>query len=335
MVKIGVVGYGYWGPNLVRNFSAADNCEVSGIVDLSENRLQSVKKLYPGINTSTSYDLLINDPSIDGIVIALPVAEHYEFAKKALLKNKDVLIEKPMTDSVEKAQELISIAKKMRRILMVDHTFIYTGAVRKIKELIDKDIIGEINYFDSLRVNLGLFQSDINVIWDLAPHDLSILNFLLKEDPCSIIATGISHTRNNIENIAYIILFFKSKMIAHFNVSWTSPVKIRQILIGGSKKMVLYNDLESTEKIKVYDAGFSVTNHIEENKILVDYRIGDIFVPKIEVTEALKLVADDFINSIVKRSEPLSNWEMGLEVVKILEAAEKSIKNNGREIKIK
>lgn len=334
MVKIGVVGYGYWGPNLVRNFSTTDNCEISGVVDVIESRLQSVKKLYPGINVSTSYDMLINDSSIDGIVISLPVAKHYEFAKKALLNNKDVLIEKPMSDSVEKARELISIAKKMHRILMVDHTFIYTGAVRKIKELIDKDIIGEINYFDSLRVNLGLFQSDINVIWDLAPHDLSILNFLVKEKPYSVIATGISHTNNNIENIAYITLFYKSKLIAHFNVSWTSPVKVRQILIGGSKKMVLYNDLESTEKIKVYDTGFSVTNQIEENKILVDYRIGDIFVPKIDVTEALKLVADDFINSIITRSEPLSNWEMGLEVVKILEAAEKSIKNNSREIKI-
>lgn len=334
MIKIGVVGYGYWGPNLVRNFSTADNCEISGVVDINESRLQSAKKLYPGINISTSYDMLINDPSIDGIVITLPVAEHYEFAKRALLSNKDVLIEKPMTDSVEKASELISIAKKMRRILMVDHTFIYTGAVRKIKELIDNDIIGEINYFDSLRVNLGLFQSDINVIWDLAPHDLSILNFLLKETPYSVIATGISHTGNNIENIAYITLFFKSKLIAHFNVSWTSPVKIRQILIGGSKKMVLYNDLESTEKIKVYDTGFSVIDYIEENKILVDYRIGDIFVPKVEVTEALKLVADDFINSIIRRSEPLSNWGMGLEVVKILEAAEKSIKNNSRETKI-
>lgn len=334
MVKIGIVGFGYWGPNLVRNFSANDNCVISGVVDINESRLQLVKKTYPGINVSTSYDFLINDPAIDGIVIALPVSEHYEFAKKALLNNKDVLIEKPMTDSVEKALELISISKKMGKILMVDHTFIYTGAVRKIKELIDKDVIGEINYFDSLRVNLGLFQKDINVVWDLAPHDLSILNFLIKETPLSVIATGISHTNNNIENIAYVTLFFKSKLIAHFNVSWTSPVKIRQILIGGSKNMILYNDLEATEKIKVYDTGFSVANNIEENKILVDYRIGDIFVPKVEVTEALKLVVDDFINSIVKRSEPLSNWEMGLEVVKILEAADKSIKNNGREITI-
>jgi len=334
MVKIGVVGYGYWGPNLVRNFSSVDNCEVARVVDANELRLQTVKKLYPNTDTSTSFDSLINDPSIDGIIIALPVAEHYEFAKKALLKNKDVLIEKPMANSVDKAQELISIAKKMGRILMIDHTFIYTSAVRKIKDLIDNDFIGEINYFDSLRINLGLFQRDINVIWDLVPHDLSILNFLLKEKPTSVIATGISHTSNNIENIAYITLFFKSKLIAHFNVSWTSPVKIRQILIGGSKKMILYNDLESTEKIKVYDTGFSVTNHVNENKILVDYRVGDIFVPKVELVEALKLVAEDFVNSILKRCEPISNGNMGLEVVKVLEAAEHSIKNRGKEIEI-
>ena len=221
---------------------------------------------------------------------------------------------------------------KKNKILMVDHTFLYTGAVKKIKELITNDEIGKINYFDSMRINLGLFQKDINVLWDLAPHDISILSYLIKGTPTSIIAKGISHTENGIENTAYLIMNYNSNLIAHVNVSWTSPVKIRQILIGGTKKMIVYNDLESTEKVKVYDTGYNIISREDENKILVDYRIGDIYIPKIDTTEALIGVTSDFVNSIIKGDEPVSNWKLGLEVVSILESAEKSIKNSGKEI---
>ena len=237
-----------------------------------------------------------------------------------------------MTDSKDKALQLIDIAIKKNKILMVDHTFLYTGAVRKIKELITSGEIGKINYFDSMRINLGLFQKDINVLWDLAPHDISILNYLIAETPKSIVATGISHTENGIENTAYLIMHFNSSLIVHINVSWVSPVKIRQILIGGTKKMIVYNDLESTEKVRVYDTGYNIISREDENKILVDYRIGDIYIPKVDTTEALIGVTSDFINSIIKGNEPTSNWKIGLEVVSILESAEKSIKNNGKEI---
>ena len=335
MIKIGVIGFGYWGPNLVRNFSYTDNCIVKRIVDSDSKRLSLAQKLYPNVLTSKTVDSIINDNDLDGIAIALPVSEHYNVAKKALLNGKNVLIEKPMTDSKKKALELIDIAKNKNKVLMVDHTFLYTGAVKKIKELIADGTIGKINYFDSIRVNLGLFQKDINVLWDLAPHDISILNYIIDEPPESIVALGASHTKNNIENIAYLTMQFKSNLIVHVNVSWASPVKIRQILIGGTKKMIVYNDMEPTEKIKVYDTGYNVISQEDENKFLVDYRIGDIHTPKLDTSEALIGVTSDFINAIATGTEPISNWQLGLSVVSILESAEKSIKNNGKTIIIK
>lgn len=332
MANIGIAGFGYWGPNLVRNFSGVDSCVVKKVADANNARLAMVGKSYPQIETTTNIDDLLNDPAIDGIVIALPVSLHYEVAKKALLKGKHVLVEKPLTDSTEQALQLIDLAQKMDRVLMVDHTFLYTGAVRKMKEIIDAGGIGDVQFFDSVRINLGLFQKDINVLWDLAPHDISILGYLLNEEPCSVVATGISHTPNGIENIAYMTLNFASNKIAHFNNSWTSPVKIRQILIGGTQKMIVYDDLEPTEKVKVYDTGYEFISKEEENKILVDYRVGDIYIPKLDNKEALRGVAEDFLTAIHNGSEPVANWKNGLSVVRILEAAEKSLKNKGKEV---
>ena len=332
MVKIGIIGYGYWGPNLVRNFAALDNCKLHMVADLREDRLNLIKKTYPAVAVTTNVDEAINHPEIDALVIATPVFTHFPLAKKALEAGKHVLIEKPMASSVAEAEELIALAAKKKKLLMVDHTFLYTGAVQKMKSLIDSGEIGNIDYFDSTRINLGLFQQDINVLWDLAPHDISILNYVIAEKPYSIQATGISHTNNGLENIAYLTVNYKSHIIAHFNCSWSSPVKIRTILIGGDKKMILFNDMEPTEKVKIYETGYSVKSDEEKRKILVDYRVGDIFVPKLSPKEALAGMANDFINSIMNSSQPVSSSQVGLDVVRILEASQKSIKNKGKEI---
>lgn len=334
MIKIGIIGYGYWGPNLTRNFNSQDDCEVKWIIDSRPERLELVNKTYPAINTSANKDDLMNDHDVDGVLIATPVFLHYELAKEALNKGKHVMVEKPMTTTSQEAQSLIELAQKQQKTLMVDHTFLYTGAVNKIKELVDDGEIGNVQYFDSTRINLGLFQPDINVIWDLAPHDLSILYHLTDVKPHSIIATGIAHTNTGMENIAYLTIKYNENKIAHFNCSWTSPVKIRRILIGGDEKMVIFDDVEPTEKVKVYDTGYNVKVNSDEARrnVLVDYRVGDIYIPKVEKKEALAGVASDFLNAIDTGKEPVSNWESGLDVVKILEASDESLKNNGQEI---
>jgi len=332
MINIGVIGFGYWGPNLVRNFSNVSNAKVVAIAESRQERKSIILKSYPNITVYNEAIDLIKDPKIDAVIIATPVYSHFELAKRALNNGKHVLIEKPMTASVDEAKELIDIAERNNLILMVDHTFLYTGAVKKMKELIDYNEIGQLKYFDSTRINLGLFQPDVNVLWDLAPHDISILSFLVNEDPLSINATGISHTQNDIENIAYMTVNYESSFIAHFNCSWTSPVKVRQTLIGGDKKMIVYNDLEPSEKLRIYDTSYNHQTDEEKNKILVDYRTGDVYLPKIQNVEALSGVANDFITSILEGKSPVSNAYSGLRVVKILEAAQKSIKNNGKEI---
>ena len=335
MLKIGIIGFGYWGPNLVRNFTNQLEAIVVMVADGRNERLQVLKKNYPNIDAVQSAEDILKNPNIDAVVIATEVFSHYKLAKEALLNGKHVLLEKPMTSSSIEAEELIDIALKKNLVLMVDHTFLYTGAVQKIKELIDDNTIGSPRYFDSSRINLGLFQNDINVLWDLAPHDISILTFLIKNKPFSVNATGISHTKNNIENIAYMTVNYEQDFIAHFNCSWTSPVKIRQTLIGGDSKMIVYNDLEPSEKVRVYDTGYDHRTDEELNRIRVDYRNGDVFIPKLNSKEALFSVAEDFISSIIYKNTPLSNAYLGLEVVKILEASEISIKNNGKEVKIK
>jgi predicted dehydrogenase len=334
-ITIGVIGYGYWGPNIVRNFFTAPNCTVKAVADGRPERLAVLAKIFPSINGVKAAEDIINDNEIDAVVIATPVFTHFALAKKALEKGKHVLIEKPITSTVAQAEELIELAEKKGLTLMADHTFLYTGAVQKMKELIDTDVVGTPRYFDSSRINLGLFQPDVNVLWDLAPHDISILTYLVTELPLSINATGISHTRNNIENIAYMTVNYNSDFIAHFNCSWTSPVKVRQTLIGGDKKMIVYNDLEPSEKVRVYDTSYQHKTDDEKTTIMVDYRTGDVYIPKIQLSEALAGVANDFIQSIIHKTKPLANAHLGMQVVKILEASQESIKNNGKEVKIK
>ena len=334
MIGIGIIGLGYWGPNLLRNFSALENARVVAVSDLREDRLKKISRAYPSVEFTTETDSLFKNPRIDAIVVATPVFLHFPLAMKALEAGKHVMVEKPLAASVRECEELISLSVSKNLLLMADHTFLYTGAVKKLNQLIGKGELGVVNYYDSTRINLGLFQPDVNVLWDLAPHDISILNHLVEEEPVSVHATGISHTGNGIENIAYMTLHYNSGLIAHFNCSWSSPVKIRQILIGGDKKMVLFNDMEPSEKLKIYDTGYSVKSDEDKRHIMIDYRTGDVFSPKLELTEALHGVARDFVDSILHRTVPVSNMYLGLKVVKILEAASQSLRKSGTEVKL-
>ena len=331
-MNIGIIGYGYWGPNLVRNFSLVNNCKVKMVSDFRQDRLVIVYKTYPGIKVTNNPEDILLSNEIDAVVIATPVFTHFSLAKKALENGKHVLLEKPMTSTIKEAEELINLAKQKGLLLMVDHTFLYTGAVMKMKQLINEKSIGEIQYFDSSRINLGLFQIDVNVLWDLAPHDISILLHLINKIPYSVNATGVSHTKNGIENVAYLTINYSENFIAHFSCSWTSPVKLRTMLIGGDKKMMVFNDLEPSEKIRIYDTGYNYKTDEEKNRLMVDYRTGDVYIPKLESKEALFGMASDFINSIINKTEPLSNAQLGLDVIQILEASQQSIKNNGKEI---
>jgi predicted dehydrogenase len=331
MIKIGIIGYGYWGPNLVRNFFNLNSCAVSEVADTRVERLKLLKKNYPSIKITTDVNDIFDDKSIDAVVIAVPISSHFKLAKRALEKGKHVLVEKPMTSSLKNSLILIDLAKKKKKVLMVDHTFLYTDAVQKIKKFIDNGELGKINYFDSTRINLGLFQKDVNVLWDLAAHDVSILLYLISEKPQTVLATGVSHTKNKIENIAFMTLKYKSGLIAHFDCSWSSPVKVRQTLIGGSKKMIVYNDVEPSEKIKIYDSG----SQLKKNKsdVLIDYRTGDIQIPKIELKEGLSSMAADFLNAVKTGKKPISDSQLGLEVVKILTLADWSMKQGGKPVK--
>jgi len=337
-VNIGIAGCGYWGKNLVRNFFEVENCWLSSIVDENTKTLDEINKRYPSLKIYTDYKELLDSEEVNTVVISTPANTHYQMVKDALLADKHVLVEKPFVRSIGQAKELVELAEKRNKILMVDHTFLFTGAVRKIKELIDANGIGNILYYDSVRINLGLFQKDVNVIWDLAPHDISIMCYLLKGEPVSVSACGIAHIQEGIENIAYLVLYFKNSMIAHFHFNWLAPVKVRLTLIGGSEKMIVYDDTEPSEKIKVYDKKVRVfdpsTSTENEFKPLYDYRTGDMWAPKVDLSEALGYMCKEFVDSIAEERQPLSNGEFGLKVVRILEAAQKSISNNGKNIKL-
>jgi predicted dehydrogenase len=332
MINCAIIGYGYWGPNLVRNFASTPDTCVHTVVDLRPERLDVVSRTYPNIRVTSDIDSIWDNADIDAVIIATPVFTHFELAAKALSAGKHVLLEKPMTDTVAHAEELIALANKQGRVLMVDHTFLYTSAVQKMKSLIDSGELGSIKYFDSTRINLGLIQQDVNVLWDLAPHDISILDYLIPSKPVSVQASGISHIHNGIENIAYLTVKYAHDFIAHFHCSWSSPVKIRMMLLGGDKKMVVFNDMEPTEKIKIYDTAHKVMNDQEKQRILIDYRAGDVFIPKLEIKEALGGMARDFIQAINTGSKPIASYESGLSTIRILEAAQISIKEQGREV---
>ncbi|MCP4125058.1 MAG: Gfo/Idh/MocA family oxidoreductase [Bacteroidetes bacterium] len=331
-LHVGIIGFGYWGPNLVRNFYNLEGTEVSGVCDLLPEKLTKVGKLYPTIPQFSDPDALINDPNTHAIVIATPVSTHFKLALQALNNGKHVLVEKPLVTSVEEAQQLIKVAQEKQLLLMVDHTFLYNGAMEKIKEIVHDPSFGNMLYVDSTRINLGIFQNDVNVLWDLAAHDISIIHHLIKEQPLSVQAIGASHTKNNIVNIAYLVLRFRSGLIVHISCSWSSPVKIRQMLLGGEHKMIVYNDIEPTDKLKIYDSGFTYLNDDRRNDVLVDYRLGDIYLPKFSAREPLSAMVEDFCSCILSGDEPISSWKSGLEVVRILEMAEQSLQNRGEEI---
>jgi predicted dehydrogenase len=341
MTTIGVIGCGYWGPNLIRNFAENRGAQVRWLCDLDSERLSAVSRRYPSARTTTDYRELLRDPELHAIVIATPVATHFPFAKEALEAGKHVLVEKPFTSSIAEAETLIELARKGRLTLMVDHTFVYTGAVRKIKEIIDSGEIGDLLYFDSTRINLGLFQKDINVVWDLAPHDLSIMDFVVGREPEVILATGSCHIERGIENIAYVMLKFSDPFIAHFHFNWLSPVKIRHTLIAGSRKMIVYDDIEPTEKVRIYDSGVTTNRHLNTSdkeaayQTLVSYRTGDVWVPKLDSTEALHYVCEEFLDSVRTGRRPLTDAEAGLRVVRLLEAAQASINQGGTPVELR
>lgn len=333
-MKIGIVGIGYWGPNLVRNFYGQKEIETITACDVDEDRLEYIKSKYPQIKTCHNYQKLL-ESDVDAILFATPVGTHYPLAKEALNADKHIWLEKPFTAKSEQAIELINLAKEKNLRLFVDHTFLYTGAVRKMKEIISNGELGEIIYFDSVRINLGLFQHDVNVIWDLTPHDLSIMSYLIPDKKVSsLTACGVSNF-NHHENIAQLSLNFKDdNCFAHFHVNWTSPIKIRKMIVAGDKKMLVFDDMENSEKIKVYDCGIEIKSKECIHNMLVQYRTGDMYSPKVIQTEALSLAAKEFIDSINEEREPLTNGQDGLTVVEILEAAEYSIKNQGLNVKL-
>lgn len=328
-MNVGIVGLGYWGPNLVRNFLAQKDVEKVIACDQRTERLDFIKTKSPSVLVTSNYGEMLKS-DIDAVVIATPVESHFTLAKQALEAGKHIWVEKPFTSTTQQGEDLLELAEKKNLRIFIDHTFIYTGAVRKMKEIVAIGELGKILHFDSVRINLGLFQKDINVIWDLAPHDLSIMNYVLSHlKPTAVSANGIANY-NGKENIAHISLYFEENCFAHFHVNWTSPVKIRRMIVGGDKKMLVFDDMENFEKIKVYDAGVDIQNTASIYQALVQYRLGDMYSPKVMQTEALELAAKEFLDSIKENRDPLTSGKDGLEVVKILEVADLSLQNKGQ-----
>ncbi len=333
MIKVGVIGFGYWGPNVARNFNQPGLSQVVAIADKSKNCLQRAEQIFPQAKITLDAKEILESPEVDVVAVVTPVWTHYEIAKSALNHGKHVFVEKPFTASVTQAEELIELAARKKLQIMVDHTFLFTGAVRKIRQLVDEGTLGNLFYYDSMRVNLGLFQHDINVVWDLAPHDLAIMDYVIQKEPEAVVATGEKHL-NNLVDIAFLTIYFPGNVVAHINVNWLSPVKIRTTLIGGEKKMVVWNDLEADEKIKIYDKGVSVKNGEGMYNLLVSYRSGDMWAPRVEQTEALKAEVAHFMDCISSNRAPINDGLAGLRVVRLLEAAEKSLKARGKLVEI-
>ena len=336
MTNIGIIGYGYWGPNLVRNFAETPEAKVAAVADLDKTKLQLVERRFPLVKTTTNFHDLLADSSIDAIAIATPVGTHFELGMAVLRAGKHLWLEKPMAETSFQARKLADEAARRQRVLFVDHTFVYTGAVRKMREIIKGGELGRTYYYDSIRVNLGLFQRDVNVISDLAVHDFSILDFLFAEHPVAVSAGGINHFPGTPENLAHITLFYDSGMIAHANVSWLAPVKVRQILIGGSKKMIIYDDLEPSEKVKVYDKGVSFTDDPKQiHEMRVGYRTGDMWAPRLAGTEALRVASEHFIDCIEHGKVPETDGRLGLRVVELIEAATSSMRGRGETVYVR
>ena len=331
MIRFGVIGYGYWGPNIARNLRGLDSTNVVAICDKSETALGRAAQAFPEARLTMDCFELLSSPDVDAIAVITPVWTHFELAKAALQNGKHVFVEKPFTSTSAQAEVLIDLAEQKKLQLMVDHTFLFTGAVKKIRQLIDDNTLGKLYYYDSTRVNLGLFQHDVNVLWDLAPHDLSIVDHLIGERAEAIVATGEKHL-NGMTDVAYMTAYFPDNVIAHINVNWLSPVKVRTTLIGGEKKMLVWNDLEADEKLKIYDRGVNMTSREGVYNLLVSYRSGDMWAPKVETTEALKAELAYFVQCINTGEPPINDGLAGLRIVRMLEAAEESLNRKGEAV---
>ena len=332
-MNFGVIGYGYWGPNIVRNLMSLDGSEVRAIAEINPAAQARARKVYPGVTITPSAIEVISSPQIDAIAIVSPVWTHYELTKAALENGKHVFVEKPFTSTSAQGEELINLAQQKNLKIMVDHTFLFTGAVKRIGQLMNEGALGNLYYYDSTRVNLGLFQHDINVLWDLAPHDLSIMDHLIKTTPEAVVATGQGHL-NGHEDVAYMTIYFPEKVIAHINVNWLSPVKVRTTLIGGEKRMIVWNDLEADEKVKVYDKGVKITSREGVYELLVSYRSGDMWSPQLEQIEALRQEMNYFVECVSTGQEPFNNGCAGLRVVRMLEAASESLSRKGAFVRL-
>lgn len=336
MISVGVIGYGYWGPNLARNAAEASGTRLTAIADMSSAALARAEKRHPGVTLHSNWKDLIADPGVDAVLVGTPVSTHFELALAALQAGKHVIVEKPMTRTSAESRILIAEAARRNLVLMVDHTFVYTPAVMKIRDLVADGSLGEIYYYDSTRVNLGLFQSDVNVMWDLAVHDFSILEYLIKKRPTAISASGSRHIAGRPENIAHVTLFYDSGTVAHLNVNWLAPAKIRQTLIGGSKKMIIYDDLQPSEKVKVYDRGVDIEDRGQEQQqqLRMSYRMGDMWAPQLSVREALQTEIEHFADCITNGATPITGGMSGLSVVEMLEAATISLQNRGTPVEL-
>jgi predicted dehydrogenase len=333
MINIGVIGYGYWGPNLVRNFSDVADATVTAVADLEEKRLALVKSRYPSIRVTSDFRELIQDPSIDALAISTPVAAHFPLALQALKAGKHVFVEKPLTQTSDQAKELIAEAEKRNLVLQVDHTFVYTGAVRKMRSLVESGELGDLYYYDSVRVNLGLFQDDVDVIWDLAVHDLAIMDYVFPSRPTAVSASGMRHIAGKSTSVAYLTVYFEDTFLAHLHVNWLAPVKVRRTLVGGSRKMIVYDDLEPSEKIKVYDKGITLDGSKEDSyRQRIGYRTGDMWAPRLETVEALRAEAEQFCRCIGLGQPSESDGYAGLRVIELLDAASRSLEERGRPV---
>ncbi|GBD07253.1 1,5-anhydro-D-fructose reductase [bacterium HR21] len=330
---VAVLGCGYWGPNLIRNFLQCAEVEAVIACDPNEQRLEAVRRRFRWVRTTTSVHALLRDPAVEAVAIATPVAFHHELAAAALRAGKHVLVEKPMTRNTREATELVMLADAMGCTLMVDHTFLFTDAVQKLKELISSGELGKPLYFDSVRANLGLFQPDVNVVWDLASHDAAILLYLIEFPPVAVSAVGMRHYYA-LENLAYITVHYETDFLAHFHVNWLSPVKLRTICIGGSRRMVIYDDMETSEKVRVYDRGVEISSKEGEEQLRVQYRAGQMYAPPLPNQEALTRVVEHFLRCIRTGQRPISDGAFGRAVVALLEAAEQSLSQCGQRIRL-
>jgi predicted dehydrogenase len=336
ILGVAIIGYGYWGPNLARCFAETDGCRVEAIVDASPAALTRAAKRYPYAKMLTDWREALADPAVDAVAVATPVRTHFEIAEAALKASRHVLVEKPMTETSEQGQRLMEVADRCGRTLMVDHTFVYSPAVQKMKELVTSHDLGDVYYYDSTRINLGLFQRDVNVIWDLAVHDLAILQYVLGGAPAAVSANGVSHVPGTPENMAYIALYLENGAVAHLNVNWLAPLKVRKVLVGGSRKMIVWDDLEASEKIKVYDRGVTLTDNVEQlYSMLVSYRVGDMWAPRLSTAEPLLTEAAHFVDCIRTGQRPITHGGLGLQVVEMLEAATRSMKLRGQPVEFR